>query len=345
MPQLMDLPCAGEQTGRKEKLEASARLRSDVIIGASPAIARVRELVAVAARSDINVLILGESGTGKELVARAIHYTGGRAAHPFLTVNCGAIPETLMEDELFGHARGAYTGAHCDKKGVFEEGDGGTLFFDEIGELYPSSQVKLLRVFQEREIRRLGENRTRQVDVRIIAATNKDLKQEIGRQRFREDLFYRVSVMPIQLPPLRERLEDLPLLVDHFVGESNRELGKSIKGFTSRALKLLRAQSWPGNVRELDNRVKQAMVMACGGLIDAEELAPFFGAARDEELPTFRNAKVRFERDYVAWALRIARGNVAAAARLAAKDRKDFYGLMKKHHIDPDDFRNKPGSP
>ncbi len=345
MPQLMDLPCAGEQTGRKEKLEAPARLRSDVIIGASPAIARVLELVAVAAQSDIGVLILGESGTGKELVARAIHYTGRRAAHPFLTINCGAIPETLMEDELFGHARGAYTGAHCDKKGVFEEGDGGTLFFDEIGELYPSSQVKLLRVLQEREIRRLGENRTRQVDVRIIAATNKDLKQEIGEQRFREDLFYRVSVMPIELPPLRERLEDLPLLVEHFVRESNRELGKSIRGFTSRALKLLRAQSWPGNVRELDNRVKQAMVMAGGDLIDAEDLEPFFGVARDEELPTFRKAKVGFERDYVARALRIKRGNVAAAARLAAKDRKDFYGLMKKHHIDPDDFRNKPGSP
>jgi two-component system response regulator GlrR len=345
MPKLKDLPCADEQTGTKEKLEAPARRRSDVIIGASPAIARVLELVAVAAGSDINVLIQGESGTGKELVARAIHYTGRRATHPFITLNCGAIPETLMEDELFGHARGAYTGAHCDKKGVFEEGDGGTLFFDEIGELYPSSQVKLLRVLQEREIRRLGENRSRQVDVRIICATNKDLEQEMGRQRFREDLFHRISVMPIQLPPLRERLEDLPLLVDHIVRESNRELGKSIRGFTSRALKLLSAQSWPGNVRELDNRVKQAMVMAHGNLIDAEELKLFFGATRDEELPTFRKAKAGFERDYVARALRITRGNVAAAARLAAKDRKDFYELMKKHHVNPDDFRNKLGSP
>ncbi len=344
MPQLKDLPCAGEQAGRKEKLEVPARRRSDVIIGASPAIARVLELVAVAAGSDINVLIQGESGTGKELVARAIHYTGRRATHPFITINCGAIPETLMEDELFGHARGAYTDAHRDKKGVFEEGDGGTLFFDEIGELYPSSQVKLLRVLQEREIRRLGENHTRQVDVRIICATNKDLEQEMGRQRFREDLFHRISVMPIQLPPLRERLEDLPLLVDHFVRESNRELGKSIKGFTSSALKLLSAQSWPGNVRELDNRVKQAMVMAHGNLIDAKELKPFFGATRDDELPTFRNAKAGFERDYVARALRITSGNVAAAARLAAKDRKDFYELMKKHHVDPDDFRNKLGS-
>ncbi len=345
MPQLKDSPCTGEQTGLEEKPEAPARLRSDVIIGAGPAIARVRELVAVAARSDINVLIQGESGTGKELVARAIHYTGRRSTHPFIAINCGAIPETLMEDELFGHARGAYTGAHSDKKGVFEEGDGGTLFFDEIGELYPSSQVKLLRVLQEQEIRRLGDNRSRQVDVRIIAATNKDLKQEMGRQRFREDLFFRISVMPIQLPPLRERLEDLPLLVDHFVRESNRELQRSIKGFTPRALKLLGTHSWPGNLRELDNRVKQAMVMTRGNLIDAEELAPFFVATHDEELPTFRKAKAGFERDYVARALRITRGNVTAAARLAAKDRKDFYELMNKHHINPDDFRNKLRSP
>ena len=345
MPKLKDLPGAGGRTSLGEEPEATTRRRSDIIIGASPAIVGVLELVGVAARSDINVLILGETGTGKELVARAIHYTGRRSTHPFITVNCGAIPETLMEDELFGHARGAYTGAHCDKKGVFEEGDGGTLLFDEIGELSPSSQVKLLRVFQEQEIRRLGENRSRQVDVRIIAATNKDLKQEMARQRFREDLFHRISVLPIQLPPLRERLEDLPILVDHLVRESNRELGKSIRGFTSRALKLLSAHSWPGNVRELNNRVQQAMVMTRGNLIDADELAPFSRTTPDDELPTFRKAKAGFERDYVARALKITCGNVAAAARMAAKDRKDFYELMKKHHINPDDFRNKLGSP
>lgn len=343
MLRLEDVPCAREQYGRKEKQEPQARRRSDVIIGASPAIERVLELLAVAAGSDITVLIQGESGTGKELVARAIHYTGQRASHPFITINCGAIPETLMEDELFGHVRGAYTDAHCDKKGVFEESDGGTLFFDEIGELYPSSQVKLLRVFQEREIRRLGETRNRQVDVRIIAATNKDLEQEIGRQRFREDLFHRINVMPIQLPPLRERLDDLPLLVDHFVRESNRELRRSIKGLTSRAHELLRDYSWPGNVRELDNRLKRAMVMARGEWIDADELAPFPATTSDENLPAFREAKATFEKDYVVRALRITRGNVAAAARLAAKDRKDFYDLMKRHAIDPDDFRRRLG--
>ncbi|MCH7947012.1 MAG: sigma 54-interacting transcriptional regulator [candidate division Zixibacteria bacterium] len=200
----------------------SAGFSFEGIIGHSRAIRQVLTLASKVCGNDSPVLIMGATGTGKDLIARAIHYTGQRASHPFITINCGAIPETLMEDELFGHVRGAYTDAHCDKKGVFEESDGGTLFFDEIGELYPSSQVKLLRVFQEREIRRLGETRNRQVDVRIIAATNKDLEQEIGRQRFREDLFHRINVMPIQLPPLRERLDDLPLLVDHFVRESNR---------------------------------------------------------------------------------------------------------------------------
>ncbi len=325
----------------EQRLDPPARRRSDVILGTSPAIRRVLELVAVAARSDINVLVQGESGTGKELVARAIHYSGHRAAHPFITINCGAIPETLMEDELFGHVRGAYTDAHDDKKGVFEAADSGTLFLDEIGELYPSCQVKLLRVLEEREIRRLGDTRSRPVDVRIIAATNKNLSLEMEQQRFRADLFHRVSVMPIQLPPLRERLEDLPLLVDHFVREANRELGKSIRGFTASALKLLGAQSWPGNVRELDNRVKRTMVMAHGEWIDTDELAPFPVTACDEHLPPFREAKNAFERDYVIRALGITRGNVAAAARLAAKDRKDFYDLMKRLEVDPDEFRQR----
>ena len=322
-----------------------ARRRSDLILGTSAVMARVVELVAVASRTDISVVILGESGTGKELVARAIHYTGSRASHPFITVNCGAIPETLMEDELFGHARGAYTGAQGDKKGVFEEAEAGTLFLDEIGELYPSCQVKLLRVLQEREVRRLGENRRRQVDVRVIAATNKDLQVEMDRKKFREDLFHRISVLPIPLPPLRERREDIPLLVDHFVRQFNRELGRSIRGFTPRALEVLKAHPWPGNVRELDNRVKQAMVMAKEEWIDTGGLAPFSGVDGGMDFPTFRRAKAEFERNYVTGVLRAVHGKVAAAARLAGKDRKGFYDLMKKHQIDPDDFRGGPLSP
>jgi two-component system response regulator GlrR len=301
--------------------------------------ARVLELVAVAARTDIPVLILGESGTGKELVARAIHYTGPRATRPFITVNCGAIPETLMEDELFGHARGAYTGAHGDKKGVFEEAEGGTLFLDEIGELYPSCQVKLLRVLQESEVRRIGENRNRQVDVRVVAATNRDLRKEMEERRFREDLFHRISVLPVPLPPLRERPEDIPLLVDHFVRRFDRELGRAINGFTPRAIERLKAHPWPGNVRELENRVKQAMLLAKEEVVDVDVLQLANGTGPGESFPTFRKAKAEFERGYVAQALRIAAGKVAAAARLAGKDRKDFYDLMKKHGIDPDAYR------
>ena len=316
-----------------------ARRRSDLIVGIGPGMAHVLELVSVVARTEIPVLILGESGTGKELVARAVHYTGSRAARPFITVNCGAIPETLMEDELFGHVRGAYTGAHSDKKGVFEEAEGGTLFLDEIGDLYPSCQVKLLRVLQEREVRRLGETRSRKVDVRIIAATNRDLRKEMEEKRFREDLFHRISVLPITLPPLRERRDDVPLLVDHFVRQFNRELQRDIKGFTPRALERLKAHSWPGNVRELENRVKQAMVMAKEDLVDTESLALFSGQQVGVEFPTFRKAKAEFEKGYVAQALRAAGGKVAAAARLAGKDRKDFYDLMKKHQIDPNDYR------
>ncbi|MHC4446783.1 MAG: sigma-54 interaction domain-containing protein [Planctomycetota bacterium] len=294
----------------------------------------------VVARTEIPVLLLGESGTGKELVARAIHYMGSRAAHPFITLNCGAIPETLMEDELFGHVRGAYTGAHTDKKGVFEEADGGTLLIDEIAELYPSCQVKLLRVLQEMEVRRLGEARNRKVNVRIIAATNRDLKKEIAEHRFRDDLYHRISVLPIHLPPLRERLEDLPLLVDHFVRLSGSEVGRTIRGFTPEALEKLRQHSWPGNVRELANRVKQAMVMCVGDLVDADALSLHSEGVPEKKYPTFKEAKAEFERSYVAQCLRITHGKVSAAARMAGKDRKDFYYLMKKHGIQPDDFRS-----
>ncbi len=315
------------------------RRRTDLIVGTGPAIAHVLELIAVAARTGIPVLIQGESGTGKELVARAIHYTGPRAARPFLTMNCGAIPETLMEDELFGHARGAYTGAHGDKRGVFEEAEGGSLFLDEIGDLYVSCQVKLLRVLQEEEVRRLGETRNRKVDVRIIAATNKDLKTEMEARRFREDLFHRISVLPIHLPPLRDRREDIPLLVDQFLRQFNHELGRAIRAFTPQALDRLKSHAWPGNVRELENRVKQAMVMAKGDVIDLELLNTLSAGAPGAAFPSFKKAKEEFVRTYLVQCLQAVKGNVAAAARLAGKDRKDFYDLMRRHHIDPAAYR------
>ena len=327
-------------SARVDSSAPAARRRTDLIIGTGPAMEHVLELIAVAARTEIPVLIQGESGTGKELVARAIHYTGSRSARPFLTMNCGAIPETLMEDELFGHARGAYTGAHNDKRGVFEEAEGGTLFLDEIGDLYLSCQVKLLRVLQEEEVRRLGETRNRKVDVRIVAATNKDLKAEMETRRFREDLYHRISVLPIHLPPLRDRREDIPLLVEQFLSQFNHELGRSIRSFTPQALDRLRKHAWPGNVRELENRVKQAMVMAKGDVIDVESLDLFSTASPGAPFPSFKKAKEDFVRGYLVQCLEVARGNVAAAARMAGKDRKDFYDLMKRHHVDPSFYRS-----
>jgi two-component system response regulator GlrR len=199
--------------------------------------------------------------------------------------------------------------------------------------------VKLTRVLQEREVRRLGDTRTRRVDVRVIAATNKDLQHEVQQRRFREDLYHRVNVLPISVPPLRERREDIPLLVDHFVQAFNRELGRSIKGFSPAALEYLLAGTWPGNVRELDNRIKQAMVMTKGEWVDVSDLSSRSTSTVDEELPTFRQAKAEFEKSYVVRALQIAHGKVAAAARMAGKDRKDFYELMKRHGVDPNDFR------
>jgi two-component system response regulator GlrR len=322
--------------------EPPARRRTDRIIGNSAAIQRVLEMIAVAARTDIGVVIQGESGTGKELVARAIHDGGRRAGRPFLTLNCGAIPESLIEGELFGHARGAYTGAHIDKKGVFEEVDGGSLFLDEIAEMSYAGQVSLLRVLQEGELRRVGETRTRRVDVRVIAATNRDLKIETDGGRFREDLYHRLCVLPIQLPPLRERRDDVPLLVEQFVRRFNTELNRSIRGFTQRAMERLKSHPWPGNVRELENRVKQAMVMAPGDLIDVESLALFSAPEGSTGIPTFRKAKAEFERNYVMQVLQETGGKVAAAARLADKDRKDFYDLMRKHRITPDEYRRSP---
>ena len=318
----------------------TGRRQSDLIVGTSPVMVRVAELMSVVARTEIPVLLQGESGTGKELVARAIHYMGSRAAHPFITLNCGAIPETLMEDELFGHVRGAYTGAHADKRGVFEEANGGTLLIDEIAELYPSCQVKLLRVLQEMEVRRLGESRNRQVNVRIIAATNRDLKEELKERRFREDLYHRISVLPIHLPPLRERLQDLPLLVDHFVRQFASEVGRNVRGFTPAALEKLRKHSWPGNVRELSNRIKQAMVMSMEEVVDVDVLSLCSGGVSETTYPTFKEAKAEFERSYVTQCLQITRGIVSAAARMAGKDRKDFYYLMKKLGVQPDDYRS-----
>ncbi len=259
---------------RRLRSELQSQLRQRDLVGTSTAMHRVYELVSQVAETRTNVLISGESGTGKELVARAIHARSDRRDRPFVAINCGAIPENLLESELFGHVKGAFTGAVSGKEGLFETADGGTLLLDEVGELPASLQVKLLRVLQERTIRRVGGTSDRRVDVRILAATNRRLEQEVAGGRFREDLYYRLNVIQIALPPLRERRDDIPLLVQHFVEKYARELGKPIRGVGAAAAERLLAYSYPGNVRELENAIERAVALSKDGEIEPGALPP-----------------------------------------------------------------------
>ena len=265
----------------KKKLEReNTRLRKELetqygfgnIIGRSPAIVKVFELIKRVSELNVNVLITGESGTGKELVARAIHYSGSRHEKPFVPVNCGAIPETLMESELLGYRKGAFTGAMRDKKGLFEEANNGTIFLDEIGEMPLHLQVKLLRALEEKEVRPLGSTETVKIDVRVIAATNKKLEEEVAQNRFREDLFYRLNVIKIVLPPLRERRIDISPLAIHFVNRYSAEMGKDIRGITPKALEILENYHYPGNVRELDNIMARCVALESSNVIRQETL-------------------------------------------------------------------------
>ncbi len=251
------------------------------ILAKSAVMAAIFRTISKVSDYKTTVLINGESGVGKELVAKAIHKRSGRAGHAFVAVNCGAIPENLLESELFGHKRGAFTDAVSDRRGLFEEADGGTLFLDEIGELPPSLQVKLLRVLEDGRIRRLGESKDLEVDVRIVAATHRDLMAESKANRFREDLFYRLNVLPISVPPLRERKEDIPLLIEHFIARNNTRLGTEIGGVDGDARRLLYEYAWPGNVRELENTIERAMVLAEGAKIHASDLPERVRDVRD----------------------------------------------------------------
>lgn len=266
---------------RERLRRENIRLREEVsreysfanMVGKSEKMKATFETIRKVAEFKTTVLIQGESGTGKELIARAIHYNGPRAKGPFIAINCGAIPQELLESELFGHAKGAFTHAVRSKKGLFEEADGGSLFLDEIGELPHHLQVKLLRALQDEEIRRIGEARPIPVDVRIIAATVHNLSEEVARGRFREDLFYRLNVLCINVPPLRERKEDIPYLVDHFIKKNNKKLGLNVEGITARAMERLLLHPWPGNVRELENAIERGMVLCEGKRIDLEDLS------------------------------------------------------------------------
>ena len=320
------------------------------LIGRSTSMQRVYETISRIAATNATVLVQGESGTGKELVARAIHFNSQRKKAPFLSINCGGLTETLLQSELFGHEKGAFTGADFQKKGLFEEAHGGTLFLDEIGETTPHFQVTLLRVLQEGAIKRVGSARTINVDVRIIAASNRDLEKEVEAAQFRKDLFYRLNVIPIVVPPLRQRRDDIPLLATHFLTHFAKLHGRLEMKLTAETVDKLVGYDWPGNVRELENRMERAVLLTQGSSITVDDI-PL--GIDDEEEDTFdmepfgeaKNHVVdRFERRYLTKILSITRGNVSRAARIAKKERSAFQKLMRKHGIRSESFR-APGAP
>lgn len=309
--------------------------------------ARMAELLAetrMVARSDASVLLRGDSGTGKELLARAIHNASARAKKPFVAVNCGAIPENLLESELFGHVKGAFTDAHTNHKGLFQTADGGTLLLDEIGDMPLALQVKLLRVLQERAVRPLGASQAIPVDVRIVSATHRDLDAALAAGQFREDLYYRLNVVTLHLPTLAERREDIPLLANHFLrklaGKYGNEKGRKLAGFAPEALKALAAAPWPGNVRQLHNVVEQVCALATTPLVPLTLVQRALRTPSVEVL-SYAEAKQRFERDYLVNLLKLTDGHVADAARLADRNRTEFYRLLQKHGLTPGRF--KPG--
>ncbi len=322
------------------------------LVGKSAAMQEVYRLLSQASKLDLTVLLGGETGTGKELAARAIHYNSARKERPFVAVNCGALPSELVESELFGHAKGAFTGAATAKAGLFEEAEGGTLFLDEIAELPAATQVKLLRGIEEKEIRRVGENRPVRVDVRVVAATNRDLKAEVAAGRFREDLFYRVNVFPVKLPPLRERREDVTLLAAHFLEKHARAQRREMSGFAPDALRALTSHQWPGNVRELENAIERAVAVAGSKRIQLRDLPPDLSGAADRQAPPevlatlpYRDAvdlaRDRVSRDYIAALLRELEGNVTRAAERAGMERESLHRLMKRYGIRSDDFKKR----
>jgi two-component system response regulator HydG len=313
------------------------RLPGPVIIGSSAAMREVLGAAVRVAASSAPVLIQGETGTGKELIARLLHHRGPRRARPFVCHNCGATPDTLIESELFGHARGAYTGALRDRPGLFETAAGGSLFLDEIGEVSAAIQVKLLRVLQEHEVRRVGESRTRKVDVRLVTATNKNLKQLVSEGKIREDFYYRIHVFVIHLPPLRQRREDIPLLIDRFLDELCRSKGRAVDGVARDALKLLLDYEWPGNVRQLRNAVEHACVTVSGDRISYLDLPPEIRDPHGSHLPDVAgdlDQEERAERDRIISALRQTGGNRTKAAELLGVSRVTLWKKIGRYAIE-----------
>jgi two-component system nitrogen regulation response regulator NtrX len=334
---------------RQRRLEAENRAlrarvdRTQTMVGESPSMRQLREQVAMAAPTNGRVLIYGENGTGKELVARTIHALSRRRHAAFVEVNCAAIPEELIESELFGHVRGAFTGAVADRRGKFEVADGGTIFLDEIGDMSMKTQAKVLRVLQEQTMEPVGGTNRIKVDARVLAATNKDLQAEIRASRFREDLYFRLNVIPIFVPPLRDRPEDIPLLANHFMAELAREYGRRIKTFEPSAIDAIQRHPWPGNVRELRNVVERLMIMVPGDSISAGDLGfpdrddlehPVATSVTAERL-TLHEARDRFERDLILKTLAEQQGNMSRTAEVLGVERSNLYRKMRAFGIAP----------
>jgi len=343
---------AGDAARRAEPPGAAGGFHA--LVGGSPRMRDVYALLEKAAAVDATVILLGETGTGKELAARAIHYHSARRERRFVPVNCGALPGELVESELFGHARGAFTGAAAARPGLFEEARGGTIFLDEVGELPLAAQVKLNRVLQEREIRRVGDNTPIPVDVRVVAATHRDLRAEVRAGRFREDLFYRLNVLAVTLPPLRERPGDVPLLAAHFLAKHARALRRKLDGFAPEALLRLEGHAWPGNVRELENTVERAVAVSGGPVVTTADLPPEIAGAEPASpsepaapaalaaMPykdAVEAARDRVSREYLVALLTEFAGNVTRAAERAGMERESLHRLLRRHGLRSDDFK------
>ncbi|MCC6658920.1 MAG: sigma 54-interacting transcriptional regulator [Rhodocyclaceae bacterium] len=308
------------------------------IVTRSPAMQSVLDEARLVAASDASLLVLGDTGSGKELLAQTIHDWSPRRAAPFVAINCGAIPEQLLESELFGHLKGSFTGATRDHRGLFQEAEGGTVFLDEVGDMPLPLQVKLLRVLQEREVRPIGAARSLPVDVRVISATHRDLDGEIAACRFREDLYYRLNVVSLKLPPLAERREDIPLLAGHFLAALSAKYRKKLNGFAADATEALLRAGWPGNVRQLFNVVEKCVALSTTPIVPLALVERALNRSGDD-IASFDDARRGFERDYLVQLLKMTAGNVTNAARIAKRNRSDFYTLLNRHQIDPANFK------
>jgi len=318
--------------------EQDSAWRKDLLTR-SPVMEDVLSQARLVAESDASVLIQGESGTGKELLARAIHQASARSGKPFVAINCGAIPENLLESELFGYTKGSFTGATQDRKGLFQAANQGTLFLDEIGDMPLALQVKLLRVLQERQIRPVGSTQSIAVDVRIISATHHNLEEQMTEGKFREDLYYRLNVVSLKIPPLSARREDIPLLAGQFLKTLTAKYNKQINGFAPEALEQLVGAPWPGNVRQMLNVVEQAVALCTTAIVPLTLVQKALRGDEDSGYSSLDEAKKQFEREYLAQLLKITNGNVTQAARLAKRNRTEFYKLLKRHALDPALFK------